>query len=168
MIDSGLGAHSSIIGLPISLVNRRANAFRWHAVHMRLGERIRTARDLRGKTQEETAKAAGITQPSLSLLERGGSKSIAGGTLIGLSKFLRVRPEWLWNGKGDMEYAAGLDLSATEVNVIRALRQTSAPPPVVEQRKAQRRKAMDGKNPWAGKRDRREIPDRRSNGQGRD
>lgn len=68
-----------------------------------LGLRLRHARRERGNmSQAALAKAAGIKQPSVSELESGETKEISGPTLIAIAGALKVRPEWLVNGKGAM------------------------------------------------------------------
>lgn len=72
-----------------------------------LGLRLRHARRERRMSQIDLAKAAGIKQPSVSELESGETKEISGPTLISISGALKVRPEWLVNGKGPMDDALG-------------------------------------------------------------
>lgn len=67
------------------------------------GTRLQHARKLRGLTQVELAKAAGVTQASISDLERGESKSFRGATLVAIAQALKVRPDWLATGRGSME-----------------------------------------------------------------
>jgi transcriptional regulator with XRE-family HTH domain len=68
-----------------------------------VGLRLRHARRLRGKSQVELAKQAGVTQASVSDLERGKSKSFRGTTLVAIAQTLQVNPEWLAKGIGRME-----------------------------------------------------------------
>ncbi len=65
--------------------------------------RLKHARDLRKMKQVPLAKAAKITQSSLSDLETGETKEVSGPVLIGLAKALKVRPEWLMTGELPME-----------------------------------------------------------------
>lgn len=91
-----------------------------------VGSRIRQARKLRKLSQVALAKAAGITQPSLSELETGETKEITGATLIGIAEALRVRPQWLMLGKGAMEQdAADLALETHELEMLDYYRQAS-------------------------------------------
>ncbi len=62
---------------------------------MRLGELIKTRRKDLGLTQVELARAAKITQGSLSLIERGNTHSLSGTTLVGLATALRLDPKLL-------------------------------------------------------------------------
>lgn len=64
------------------------------------GTRLRTARKLRGLTQIDLSKATGIPQSTISTAEREGTKSLETTTY---ATALKVRPEWLASGEGDME-----------------------------------------------------------------
>jgi transcriptional regulator with XRE-family HTH domain len=68
-----------------------------------IGLRLRHARKLRKLTQDELAQRTGITQASVSDLERGESKSFRGATLVSMARVLNVRAEWLSQGKAPME-----------------------------------------------------------------
>jgi transcriptional regulator with XRE-family HTH domain len=68
-----------------------------------VGVRLRTARKLRGMTQQQLAKDSGVSQATISDLETGESKSPTGTNLVSLAQSLEVSPEWLADGKGDME-----------------------------------------------------------------
>jgi SOS-response transcriptional repressor LexA len=61
-----------------------------------IGIRLRAARKSEGLTQAELAKRAGISQNSVSDLERG--RNIASRNIVALAKALRRRPEWLSTG----------------------------------------------------------------------
>lgn len=87
-----------------------------------LGTRIRHARKLRGMTQQALAKAAHIKQPSLSLLETGETKEIAGLTLVGIAKALKIRPEWLLLNEAPMDAQIGDALTAPERELLEAYR----------------------------------------------
>lgn len=76
------------IGSPITCFN------------MTIGDRVRRARKHAGINQRELAKAIGITQPSLSELERGESRSSA--YLIQIASVCRVDATWLATGNGEM------------------------------------------------------------------
>jgi transcriptional regulator with XRE-family HTH domain len=64
------------------------------------GERIRSLRIARSMTQHALAKAVGITQGSLTQLERGVSKAPAAETLVRLSRLFNVSPNWIISGEG--------------------------------------------------------------------
>lgn len=53
-------------------------------------------------TQKALANACGIKSPSVSDWLSGRTKHIEGANLLAASKFLKVRPEWLATGRGDM------------------------------------------------------------------
>jgi transcriptional regulator with XRE-family HTH domain len=80
--------------------------------------RLRHARKLRGLTQVELAKGSGVKQASISDLERGESKSFRGTTLVSLAQTLRVSPEWLSHGRGQMDRTED-PLSAEAISVAR-------------------------------------------------
>jgi len=63
-----------------------------------LAERLRMAMKKTGLTQAKLADAAGMTQPSIWKLLNG--KALSSTKLIEIAKVLRVRPEWLSEGKG--------------------------------------------------------------------
>jgi transcriptional regulator with XRE-family HTH domain len=65
-----------------------------------IGERVRALRKKRGYSQVELAALAGITQGSLSLIERNETAVPAGGTLAGLCRALQTTPDFLIAGGG--------------------------------------------------------------------
>lgn len=67
-----------------------------------VGMRLRHARKLRGLSQYDLAKAAGVKQASISQLETGESKSFRGTTLLSFAQILDVSSNWLATGKGQM------------------------------------------------------------------
>ena len=93
-------------------------------LNMNIGDRVKRARKHAGLNQRELAKAIGITQPSLSELERGESRSSA--YLVQIASVCGVDARWLATGEGMMEgardpragYSAGTDeliLHPTEI-----------------------------------------------------
>lgn len=68
-----------------------------------VGMRLRHARKLRGLTQQALAKASGVKQASISEVETGESKAPSGTNLVSLAQSLKVSPDWLAFGKGQME-----------------------------------------------------------------
>lgn len=68
-----------------------------------VGVRLRHARKLRGLTQQELAKAAGVPQSAISEVETGESKSPSGTNLVSIAFALKVSPGWLAQGKGQMD-----------------------------------------------------------------
>lgn len=71
-----------------------------------IGQRVRHLRKLRGFNQVELATLAGISQGSLSLIERNETAVPAGTTLAGLCKALRTTPDFLIAGAGDPDSIA--------------------------------------------------------------
>ena len=70
--------------------------------HMRtIGERVKYLRERRGLTQVQLAQQVGISQGSLSLIERNKTEVPAGSTLASLCKVLRTTPDFLIAGAGD-------------------------------------------------------------------
>jgi len=66
-----------------------------------IGERVRFLRKKRGYSQVELATLVGISQGSLSLIERNETEMPAGDTVAGLCKALRTTPDFLIAGAGD-------------------------------------------------------------------
>lgn len=64
-----------------------------------LADRAKWVREQRGLNQTAYAKRLGITQPSLSDIENGETKSLRGGTLVAYQRD-GVNPEYLMKGKG--------------------------------------------------------------------
>lgn len=71
-----------------------------------VGKRLKTARKRRGLTQAALAGLAHVKQPSISEIETGETKIIAGDTLLKLCSALRVRPQWLLLDLGAMDEGA--------------------------------------------------------------
>ncbi|MBN8431828.1 helix-turn-helix transcriptional regulator [Microbulbifer salipaludis] len=66
-----------------------------------LKDRLLTARQLAGLTQQEVADAVGITQPSYALVESG--KSYGSKHLVKIALALGVTATWLATGEGEMK-----------------------------------------------------------------
>ena len=66
-----------------------------------IGARVRALRKKRGYSQQELASLVGITQGSLSLIERNGTAIPAGDTVAGLCRALQTTPDFLIAGGGD-------------------------------------------------------------------
>lgn len=81
-----------------------------------LGKRIRSLRESRGLTLEQLASKCGVTHPALLNWENGRAKSIRTGNFMALCRELKVRPTWLWTGKGPRDKA--LSDEATELGAI--------------------------------------------------
>jgi transcriptional regulator with XRE-family HTH domain len=89
----------------------------------RIGSRVRFLRKLRGLSQVELAGLAGITQGSLSLIEKNKTGMPAGDTLAGLCRALRTTPEYLISG---VEHPTSLASAAQESELLHVWR--SLPP----------------------------------------
>ena len=76
-----------------------------------IGSRVRHLRKLRGYNQEALAALVGISQGSLSLIERDNTEMPSGATLAGLCKHLRTTPEYLLSG---VEDPSSIENSAAE------------------------------------------------------
>lgn len=70
-----------------------------------LGERIGIARRRNGLTQSAVARYAGVTPQTISLLERGGHRTIQSDSVRKIARVLRVSTDWLM----------GMDLPEEEV-----------------------------------------------------
>ncbi|EFB2244908.1 helix-turn-helix domain-containing protein, partial [Escherichia coli] len=64
-----------------------------------LGERLSSARQRAGLTQDALAKKAGITRVAISKAEQGLTKSFNGDTLLKVATALNCSPQWLQNGE---------------------------------------------------------------------
>lgn len=89
---------TDIIGIGIPFCKRIGEPI--SCLAMTIGERVKRARKHAGLNQRDLAKAIGITQPSLSELERGESRSSA--YLIQIASVCGVDASWLATGKGNM------------------------------------------------------------------
>ncbi|WP_426817652.1 helix-turn-helix domain-containing protein [Winslowiella sp. 2C04] len=67
-----------------------------------LAERLKAAMSARNMSQASLAEAAGIAQPSVWKITSGRTQSSK--KLVDIANALKVRPEWLLNGSGDMDY----------------------------------------------------------------
>ncbi len=63
-----------------------------------LAERLKSARNSAGISQQDLGKAVGVTQAAIQKLESGKAK--ASTKLIDIARFLQVSPEWLLYGEG--------------------------------------------------------------------
>ncbi len=87
-----------------------------------LKDRIRQLRKDRGLSQVQLAKAAGVTQPAIAMIELGETQSMRGDTLMRLSAALGEDPEYLRTGRrvarptGAVNAAGELFLQLTPTN----------------------------------------------------
>lgn len=73
-----------------------------HMKTTNLAERLKLAMTARNMSQASLAEAAGISQPSVWKITSGRTQSSK--KLVEIANALRVRPEWLLNGSGKMDY----------------------------------------------------------------
>ncbi|HDR9358153.1 TPA: hypothetical protein QDB44_004049 [Burkholderia vietnamiensis] len=67
-----------------------------HAIHIREGE-------LGVKIlKKDLASAADVSSSAVTLWYKGSTEELKAASLFGLSRYLKVRPEWLWNKVGPM------------------------------------------------------------------
>lgn len=76
-----------------------------------IGERIKAVRKEKGMTQKEFARALGIKQNSLAVIELG-QRNASEQVILAIMREYRVREEWLRNGTGPMFTPEPLDLDA--------------------------------------------------------
>jgi transcriptional regulator with XRE-family HTH domain len=80
-----------------------------------IGRRVRARRNELGLKQGDLARLVGITQPSLSLIESGDTKSLRGTTLVGLARALKTSTRWIMTGKGPHEVDPQLSVQEEEL-----------------------------------------------------
>lgn len=90
-----------------------------------VGGRLKRARKERKATQVEVAKAAGISQPTLSDIETGETQELSARSLVGACVFLKVRPEWVMTGKGEMSIGEADHLTDDEKQLLKKYREAS-------------------------------------------
>ena len=81
-----------------------------------VGERVRQARDRRAMTQDELAKASGVSVPALNRIENTKGQPRAT-TIRKLAGALRVRVEWLTVGEEPVE-PVGIPMTAEDLSEI--------------------------------------------------
>jgi len=72
-----------------------------------LGQRLKIAREAAGLSQAALASASGVNQTTIARIE-GGSRSTLR-RVVEVAKALKVRPEWLASGTGEMKGAQSDD-----------------------------------------------------------
>ena len=111
------------IGVPMFLVNRPSDIGSYENADMKtivkdkttLSGRMRLAREHARLTQAQLAKKTGISQPTISDLERGEQKKSAYTTQI--AHACRVSPLWLATGRGDMDATEEEEMSLSDDEV---------------------------------------------------
>jgi transcriptional regulator with XRE-family HTH domain len=86
-----------------------------------IGSRIKGLRKSKHLTQGELAKRIGIKQPSLSLIESGGTVTIAGTTLAALCSELTTTPSFIMLGVEDGDAHETAMQEAELIAIFRAL-----------------------------------------------
>lgn len=86
-----------------------------------IGDRIRGLRCLRGLSQEALAKAASVSNMTISRYERGVIIDPHSATLKRIADVLGATTDWLLTGKGD-----GPDVHAHRVTEAAAVREVAA------------------------------------------
>lgn len=76
------------------------------------GDRVRERREAHEMSQEQLAKASGVSQSTIAQIESGRNKGTK--HILKLATALAVRPEWLENGRGPMHKSSGGDVSINE------------------------------------------------------
>jgi phage repressor protein C with HTH and peptisase S24 domain len=66
-----------------------------------IGKRLKQARTKAGLSQAQVAKGAGVTQTAIAELESG--RVLRSTRTMDLARTVKVRPDWLENGRGEME-----------------------------------------------------------------
>lgn len=90
----------TIMGSPVSEVNRFSGCHPSDTIGMTISKRIRQARKLAGMTQMDLAAKSGLKQSTISDLEVG--KSQGSTSVASLAQAMGVNPLWLESGKGPM------------------------------------------------------------------
>ncbi|HCQ6509547.1 TPA: helix-turn-helix transcriptional regulator [Klebsiella pneumoniae] len=79
-----------------------------------LAERLREARKAAGMTQKTLGDAVGVSQAAIQKIETGRAAQTT--KLLDIAKALRVRPEWLSSGTGDMRADGEDDKKPSHIN----------------------------------------------------
>jgi transcriptional regulator with XRE-family HTH domain len=80
-----------------------------------VGKRVRALRKTLGLTQVILAQKVGVSQPAISDIESGDTKSMMGPTLSKLAKVLGTNADWLLTGKGTPNRTQDTGLSESEL-----------------------------------------------------
>jgi transcriptional regulator with XRE-family HTH domain len=96
---------------------------------MAFATRLKWARDRAGVTQQQIADQCGISNRTISALEKGRAHDVLGDNLYCIADFLRVSPRWLIRGTGSPDDADSLSaeigqLSTEQQEAIRRIIET--------------------------------------------
>jgi transcriptional regulator with XRE-family HTH domain len=75
---------------------------------MSFANRLKWARTRAGVTQQQIADQCGLSNRTLSALERGKAQSVLSDNLYCVADFLRVNPRWLVTGTGSPDDSESL------------------------------------------------------------
>lgn len=64
-----------------------------------MGAALRKARRAKGWTQQKLESTSGVSQPQISIIERGNNKDTTADTLLRLADALKLEPGPLWHGR---------------------------------------------------------------------
>jgi transcriptional regulator with XRE-family HTH domain len=96
-----------IIGIPISYVNRETYDIADNNDGMSIGQRVREAREAIKMSQGKLGQAVGMSQPSISDLEKGESATTS--FTASIAAALGVSALWLETGRGPRKGAPAPD-----------------------------------------------------------
>lgn len=102
-------------------VNSQSNIILGHSYVMRtMGERVRETREERGYTQKKLAELSGLSQTTISDIERGRNSQSR--SAVKIAAALKVQPLWLTTEKGVKEISThlseGLSKDALEIAIL--------------------------------------------------
>lgn len=80
-------------------------ARRTYQLAREIAQRLNLAREARGLTVRQLARAAMVSQQTVITLSQGGTINPGAATLVDLARALEVRPAWLILGDGEMDRA---------------------------------------------------------------
>ena len=86
-----------------------------------IGQRVRALRTARGISQARLAKLVGISQPALSMIERGDTATLRADTLDGLCRALGATTDMILRGTGNHAGNEAALLEAELLHVWRSL-----------------------------------------------
>jgi transcriptional regulator with XRE-family HTH domain len=110
--------HGVIIDKSLLIVNRHIDIQTPHHCRMDttpIGARVRTLRKAAGMTQVQLSARSGVTQPTISDIERGHTRDLAGDNLTRLCAALKTNPDWLLFGRGSPAPAVQADIDESEL-----------------------------------------------------
>ncbi|HDR9029919.1 TPA: hypothetical protein QDB14_004141 [Burkholderia vietnamiensis] len=70
--------------------------------------------------KKDLANAADVSSSAVTLWYKGSTEELKAASLFGLARYLKVRPEWLWNKIGPMRDGGAVDQSADQADAPRS------------------------------------------------